>query len=98
MTAMILDEAEADLQNAFDFYEKQRAGLGEDFIDEFRRTLDPILQHPNAWTQLDPTYRRCRFHRFPYGIIYRLEVARAQIVLVAVMHLSRRPDWWRDRG
>jgi len=33
--------------------------------------------------------------RFPFGILYRIEPE--QIVVVAVMHLRRRPGYWRDR-
>jgi plasmid stabilization system protein ParE len=97
MTASILDEAEADLDQAFEYYQMRRAGLGGEFVDEFRHGVERILEHPGAWQPLDSTYRRYRLHRFPYGIIYRIEPAAARIVIVAVMHMSRRPDWWRDR-
>jgi plasmid stabilization system protein ParE len=95
--AIILDEAEADLERAFDHYQQQRRGLGAELVEEFRRSLDLILRHPNAWQPLDEIYRRCRFHRFPYGIVYRIDAVAGQIVIVAVMHLSERPDAWRGR-
>lgn len=97
MTAIILDEAETDLERAFDYYQLQRDGLGLELVDEFRRTLELILRHPMAWQPLDDTYRRCRLHRFPYGIVNRIDAAAAQIVIVAVMHLAEHPDAWRLR-
>jgi hypothetical protein len=35
-----------------------------------------------------------------YGILYRIDEAAAQIVIVAVMQLNQHPDVWRgrDRG
>jgi hypothetical protein len=33
--------------------------------------------------------------KFPYGLLYRIEPAR--IYIVAVMHLHRRPGYWRSR-
>jgi plasmid stabilization system protein ParE len=36
MTAILLEEAEADLEHAFDYYEKQQRGLGRRLVDEFR--------------------------------------------------------------
>jgi plasmid stabilization system protein ParE len=93
----VLDPAEGDLQETFDYYEKARTGLGTEFAAEFRRTVDRILNHPHAWHPLDPVYRRCQLHRFPYGVIYRVEDQAKQIVVVAVTHLSRKQDWWRGR-
>ncbi len=97
MTAIIFEEAEADLGGAFDYYEVRRPRLGSEFIEEFRNGVALILEHPNAWSKMDRTYRRYRLHRFPYGIVYRVEIAEKQIVIVAVMHLSQRPGWWRRR-
>jgi hypothetical protein len=31
----------------------------------------------------------------PYGLVY--QVRSDKILILAVMHLSRRPDYWRDR-
>jgi mRNA-degrading endonuclease RelE of RelBE toxin-antitoxin system len=39
--------------------------------------------------------RRCRLRRFPYGLIYAID--RGDILIVAVAHAHRRPDYWRDR-
>lgn len=65
--------------------------------EEFRRALELMIKHPQAWQPLDETYRRCRLHRFPYGIVYRLDPVAHQIVIVALMHLSERPGAWRTR-
>jgi plasmid stabilization system protein ParE len=95
--ATILNGGEDDLEQAFDYYESLRARLGTEFLDEFRRALERVISFPNAWQLLDPVYRRCRLHRFPYGIVYRVDSAAGEIVVVAVMHLSRAPGSWRNR-
>ena len=33
--------------------------------------------------------------RFPYGLIY--EASDVQIIIVAVAHLHRAPEYWRER-
>jgi hypothetical protein len=33
---------------------------------------------------------------FPYGIVYK--TAREEIFIIAVMNLSREPDYWKDRA
>lgn len=97
MTAIILNEAEAELDAAFEYHNEQRAGLGHELIDEFRRGVEKVLQHPAAWHPLGATYRRYRLHRFPYGIVYRIDSAADRVVVVAVMHLSQEPGKWHGR-
>jgi plasmid stabilization system protein ParE len=95
MTAIILQEAEDE--RAFDYYESQRVQLGVELVEEYRRGLERILEHPNAWQPLDSVYRRYRLHRFPYGIVYRVDTIASQIVIVAISHLSEKPGSWRNR-
>lgn len=97
MIVRMLAEAEQDLERAHRHYERIRRGLGDDMIDEFRRGVDRIILHPNAWQPLDLTYRRYRLHRFPYGIVYRVDADSGTAMIVAVMHLSQKPDDWRSR-
>jgi hypothetical protein len=37
--------------------------------------------------------RRYRLNRFPYGLVYA--VLDNEIVIVAIMHLHRKPDYWQ---
>jgi toxin ParE2 len=97
MTVILLPQAEDDLAEAFDYYEAARPGLGSEFVTEFRHSVEKILQYPRGWQVLDDPYRRCRLHRFPYGVIYRIDEQRDEIVVVAVMHLARHPGRWRRR-
>ena len=97
MTAHILAEAELDLETAFQYYESARLGLGVEMLNEFRRGVGQILLNPGAWQALDAEYRRYRLHRFPYGIIYRTAKKETEILIVAIIHLSRKPDVWHGR-
>jgi toxin ParE2 len=90
-----LEAARADLREAIRYYEAQRPGLGAQFRDEVRSALERIERLPEAWHPLSKNTRRCRTHRFPYGIIY--QVRPDEILIVAVAHLHRRPDHWNDR-
>jgi toxin ParE2 len=56
---------------------------------------DRIARFPEAWQPLGEGLRRCRLSRFPYALIYA--VNNSDILVVAVAHLHRRPDYWRDR-
>jgi toxin ParE1/3/4 len=81
MTAIMLASAERDLEQAFDYYDAAKQGLGDDFLIEFRSAVDRILTHPAAWQRMNETYRRCTLHRFPYGIMYRVDEAAQQIII-----------------
>jgi plasmid stabilization system protein ParE len=93
MKFRLLPPAAGQLRSAARFYEAQVPGLGHDFIQEVRATLVRIIQWPEAWQPLDVEIRRCRTHRFPYGIIYAME--NNEVLVVSVMHLHRHPDSWR---
>ena len=93
MKFRLLPPAAGELRSAARYYERQIPGLGHDFIHEFRATIHRIIQWPEAWQSLDADIRRCRTHRFPYGIIYTVE--NGEVLIVSVMHLHRHPDSWR---
>jgi len=95
MTYRFLSPAHQELGQALEYYERAVPGLGLEFLDEVERTVRRILLQPEAWTRLSETHRRCRMRRFPYGVIYSVD---GDVVLVvAVFHLNRHPDSWKDR-
>jgi plasmid stabilization system protein ParE len=93
MKFRLLPPAAGELRSAAHYYEKQIPGLGHDFLAEIRATIQRIVKWPDAWHSLDAEIRRCRTHRFPYGVIYTLE--NREVIIIAVMHLHRHPDSWR---
>ena len=94
MKARLLSTAERELREAVEFYENAEQGLGAKFLDEVELTLARIEAHPLAWTPLSLRTRRCRTHRFPYGLFY--QVRADEIVVVSVMDLRRDPKRWED--
>jgi plasmid stabilization system protein ParE len=46
-----LAAARMEFEEAFDYYEAQREALGEEFAREVYTTIQPILDHPLAWTK-----------------------------------------------
>jgi plasmid stabilization system protein ParE len=83
-----------ELTQATLYYEQCENGLGTAFLDEIEATLNRILQHPSAWHQLSPRTRRCRTHRFPFGLIYQIRTG--AILITSVMDLRRDPGSWKD--
>ena len=87
--------AEKELEEIENYYDSIREELGNRFRAEIEMTLSRILKLPNAWQPLSETVRRRRLSTFPYGIVYRLKAD--EIRILAVMHLHREPNYWKDR-
>jgi plasmid stabilization system protein ParE len=83
-----------ELRESILYYEQRENGLGSAFLDEIEATLNRILQHPSAWHQLSPRTRRCRTHRFPFGLLY--QILSNEILITSVMDLRRDPASWKD--
>ena len=88
-------EAEKELNEAIDYYEDIEPGLGYDFALEVRSAIGRLVDFPKAWAVLDGDVRRSLVKRFPYGVLYSEE--KDGIFIVAVMHLHRRPGYWKPR-
>lgn len=95
MTYSYHPHARRELDDAADHYDSIDPKLGDDFLGEIDDCISRILMFPLAWARLHGSVRRCRTHRFPYSIIYDLEEER--VFILAVMHLSREPNYWADR-
>jgi hypothetical protein len=95
MKVSFLEPADKELQEAVDYYQQQRYGLGDEFMAEILLTLELIRMYPQAWPQLSKRTRRCRTRRFPYGIVYRVQ--HDEVLVVAISHLHRQPLYWLNR-
>lgn len=88
--------AKIEFAEAVAFYEKERDGLGVEFIDEVELAINRILTFPNAWSRFGEKFRRVLTHKFPFGVVY-LQKENKDIVIVAIMHLRRKPDLLENR-
>lgn len=88
-------EADQELEAAALWYEERQPDLGNDFLDEFERTLRRIVAEPERWRKIRGDNRKLNFRRFPYAIVYSV---RGDVLYIkAVMHLHRRPFYWEHR-
>jgi plasmid stabilization system protein ParE len=95
MKIVFLPPAQAELDDAFSWYEEQAVGLGYEFLDELDQALRLVVSFPELQPQMVTKVRRCLVNRFPYGIYYGR--SEDTIVVVAVAHLKRKPAYWIDR-
>ena len=88
-------EVVGDLEQAEEWYDDRRLGLGSEFLDECKAALDRILDRPEQGTIGADGVRSVRLHRFPYVVHFRIE--QTTVVVFAIMFGGRDPSAWRDR-
>ncbi|MFO1078444.1 MAG: type II toxin-antitoxin system RelE/ParE family toxin [Planctomycetota bacterium] len=66
------------------------------FLAALDRAVASALEAPLRWPAGVYGTRRIRLRRFPFGLVYRIGLDEIQVI--AVMHLHRRPGYWRNRG
>lgn len=90
MVLRYTDRAAADLEAAFSWYERQRAGLGFDFLDCVEESVKYILSMPHGYQAVHSNFRRCTIKRFPFSIFYTVETD--GIIVHAVFDNRQNPD------
>ncbi len=88
-------EVGQELESAAFWYEERHPGLGLDFLKEYQATMGRILNEPERWRKILGENRKLNFQRFPYAIVYSVQAD--ALWTKAVMHLHRRPFYWRHR-
>ncbi len=91
----ISEDALADLNEGFLFYEAQEQGLGDYFIACVRADIEGLKISGGAHRVVYSDYHRLLSKVFPYGVFYTTESETA--VVWAVLDLRRNPEWIREQ-
>ena len=67
------ERAKDDVELAFAWYEKQRRGLGFEFLDCVEITVKSILEKPEIYRIYYSIFRGCVIRRFPFSVFYTVE-------------------------
>lgn len=89
--------AVAEIDHEVDYYEAKQAGLGAELEDEIDAVLELISRFPQAAPPWKDRFDRrvAVLDRFPFTLPY--QIARQEIVVLALAHTSRRPNYWARR-
>jgi len=83
------------LRKAVDRYDEQVSGLGDEFAAEVEHSAQLIATHPESGSPHRLGTCRVQVRRFPYSVVY---VERSEeVVVLAVAHHRRRPEYWLRR-
>ena len=89
-------EAEADVQEAFEYYESCRAGLGYDLLLCIEASFSLIEKNPNQYKPIHKTVHRALVKRFPYGVFYVIKGNKVSVI--GVVHARKNPGHWMSRA
>ena len=92
---IITQEAEQDLAEGRDWYDRQKYGLGAEFVAAVGDVLERLEANPKMHQIVRKDVRRAVLARFPWVVFYQ---ALDDRTLVIAVHDARRdPNRWQKR-
>ena len=83
------DAAIADAIEAYGWYEKRSAGLGERFLQSVDECIAQICRDPELFEIAFKSFRRSIVRRFPYVVVYKFDDD--MVTVCAIFHSSQNP-------
>jgi plasmid stabilization system protein ParE len=96
LPVVLRDEAQAEFDEAFDYYEGQRAGLGVQFVERVQQVFDRIAAYLLIHAVVLADIRKAVVIRFPFCVYYRAHSNRVEVI--SVFHTKRDPSIWQSRA
>lgn len=90
MRLVYTGRAKIEMEAAFEWYEKQRRGLGFEFLDCIEAAINGLLVFPEMYQLCYANFRRCVIRRFPFSIFYTVE--EKEIIIHAVFDNRQDPE------
>jgi len=87
--------ARTEFDRAFDWYERQRPGLGLKFVEVVETRLHELTADPWRYPRVYHDVRESPVKRFPYAVYYVIQPA--CVLVLSVFHTSRNPVIWKRR-
>ena len=89
-------EAENDAFESYSWYESNKVGLGEKFLESLDLALNAISSSPFAYKVFfKKKVRAYHLTDFPFTVLYLVESN--EIKVIAIFHTSRNPRQWKKR-
>ena len=80
-----------DVTQTTGWYDGEREGLGDQFLEELELTLERVRALPKSFPVVAGTTRRAGVNRFPYAVYFELEDDDV-VTILAMMHSHRQPN------
>jgi plasmid stabilization system protein ParE len=84
---IVRPRAEGDLQRAWQHYEREQPGLGDEFLRELRQLIQSLERYPERAPLYYRGFRRLLAARFPHKVFYRIVADR--VIVFRVLHAKQ---------
>ena len=91
----VRQEAEADVLEAFNYYESCRENLGSDLMLCIEESFARISKNRFQYKPIHKNVHRALVRRFPYGIYY--VIIEKDVSVIGVVHARKNPASWQSR-
>jgi plasmid stabilization system protein ParE len=88
-------ETEKDIAEAFEWYQHQRIGLGEEYLSCVDACIERIARMPESYPEVYMKFRRALIRRFPYAVFYEFDGT--DVIVYSIFHNSRDPQKWKKK-
>ena len=95
MNIKYLKIAREEFHSAIKYYESQQTNLGRKFQSDVKNSISRIKEFPKAYVVIKNDVRRCLLHKFKFSILYTIK--HDYILIIAISHQHRKPNYWIDR-
>ena len=85
--------AQAEIAEAFAWYEEKSYGLGGDFLRVVAAATEQLSRNPEALPPTRDRFRRILLRRFPYALHFELMPGQ-RVSVLACLHHRRSPARW----
>ena len=92
---IIPPEVFAEIEVSANFYRTQNPGLEILFLNEIEKALMKIQENPEMVPLIELNIRKFVVQKFPFTIFY--EKYPQEILILAVGHHKRKPNYWENR-
>jgi hypothetical protein len=83
------------LEQACDWYDSERPGLGREFMAAIEVLFGRMARHPSSFPLIGTVTRRARATPYSYSVLF--VVQRDMVFVTSVVHDHRGPNTWRSR-
>ncbi|MEO8886738.1 MAG: type II toxin-antitoxin system RelE/ParE family toxin [Mucilaginibacter sp.] len=91
------DEALLDIRDAKKWYFQQQKGLEKRFADDIKRSLSHIQKDPLHYEVRYKSVRLAHCNTFPYSIHFYIDEPTNRVVIIAIIHQHRHPEYTKER-
>ncbi len=90
-------EANQDIEEAVEWYNKKKDNLGERFYELIKDKFNKLKDNPYLWSIRYDEVHCALVDIFPYLIHYIVEETNQRILVIGVLHTSKNPVIWKGR-